>query len=232
MEPIRTCYRIVPEGREEVVFDIALDPETLLPVEPAAVDLPHWTELKFHQCSNCPLSPQTHPHCPMATRLLPLVAQLGDIRSYENVQMSVETADRTINVATSAQEALSSLMGLFIATSGCPHTTVFKPMARFHLPMANPDETFYRVVSMYALAQYFRMRKGLTVRKDFEGLECNYEAINLVNRAMAKRLRMAGEEDSLVNAIILLDLLAQLVPASMREALDELERIFHGYLEN
>ena len=41
-----------------------------------ATELPAWTRLDFHQCPNCPLTPATHPHCPMAARFAGLV-ELG-----------------------------------------------------------------------------------------------------------------------------------------------------------
>jgi hypothetical protein len=42
-----------------------------------------------------------------------------------------------------------------VATSGCRYTAYFKPMARFHLPFANEEETAYRAISMYLLSQRF-----------------------------------------------------------------------------
>ena len=44
-----------------------------------------------------------------------------------------------------------------IATSGCPNVDFLRPMARFHLPLANLDG-LTRVVGMYFLGQYYRSR--------------------------------------------------------------------------
>jgi hypothetical protein len=49
-------------------------------------------------------------------------------------------------------------MGLLIAGSSCPYTHFFKPMARFHLPFANKDETLWRAAATYLLARYFTAR--------------------------------------------------------------------------
>ena len=58
-----------------------------------------------------------------------------------------------------------------MATSGCPHMDFFKPMARFHLPLANAEETVYRATSMYLLAQYFLQREGKEADMELEGLK-------------------------------------------------------------
>src|SRR5690606_40128032 len=60
----------------------------------------------------------------------------------------------------SAQQALASLMGLVMASSGFPKTAVFRPMARFHLPFSSESETAYRVAAMYLVAQHFAHRDG------------------------------------------------------------------------
>ena len=54
---------------------------------------------------------------------------------------------------TSAQQAMSSVLGLIMATSGCPWTDRLRPMARFHLPFASEAETLYRSVGMFLLAR-------------------------------------------------------------------------------
>ena len=48
---------------------------------------------------------------------------------------------------------MSSVLGLIMATAGCPWTDRFRPMARFHLPFASEAETVYRSVCMFLLAR-------------------------------------------------------------------------------
>ncbi len=105
--------------------------------------------------------------------------------------MDITASERTITVSTMAQEGISSLMGLLIASSGCPHTVFLKPMARFHLPMASFEETKYRVVSMYALSRYFQLKNGREAGISFQGLFRRYEEMGRVNRAIVNRLRTA-----------------------------------------
>lgn len=61
------------------------------------------------------------------------------------------------------QRGLSSLLGLILATRDCTYTRYFRPMARFHLPLASEEETIYRAASMYLLAQYLRANDGKQV---------------------------------------------------------------------
>jgi len=162
--------------------------------------------------------------------LLPLVQRFGNQTSYDPVRLEVLTEERMVSAETTVQEGVSALMGLLIATSGCPHTDFLKPMARFHLPLATPEETFYRVVSMYCLAQHFRGQKWLPVDFGFGDLFRRYAQLAQVNEAVARRIRAASSEDATVNAIVLLDALAHYLPNSLEESLEALEPLFHGYL--
>jgi hypothetical protein len=77
-----------------------------------------------------------------------LVTRFEDIVSHETLRVEAETPARTVVKDATAQEGVSLPMGLIMATSGCPRTALFKPMAHFHLPMANGAETVYRASSM------------------------------------------------------------------------------------
>jgi len=232
METVDIRYHIgLADGRTER-FDIRLHPQTLLPVEQPAGELPEWTRLDFQQCPNCPWRAADHPHCPLAVRLLPVVTRLGGIRSYQELAVEVTIEQRTVTATTSAQEAISSLVGLLIATCGCPHTEFLKPMARFHLPLSSADETLYRVVSMYAVSCLLRLRRGQKIYPDFDDLLHRYHAMRIVNRSVAERLKFVDEDGSTVNGVVLLDYTAQLLPVSLDEQIEALEHLFHGYLQN
>lgn len=227
---IGISYRITLDDGKEKFFKVTLDDRGLQSGDSQPRQLPEWVRLDSNQCPNCPLSLEEHPHCPLALRLLPLVESMGGLRSYQPIHLEMTTAERVVSADTTVQEGISSLMGLFIATSGCPHTDVFKPMARFHLPLASPEETFYRVASMYALAQLLRIRKGLLGRSDFSELLERYRAMGTVNKFVIKRLRTANKEDGALNAIVLLDVFTELVPGSMEDSLQDLEALFGTFL--
>lgn len=217
------------DGRE-LRFPLCLDATTLEPIVPPASPPPEWTRLGFQRCAHCPLREEEHPYCPLARSLVGTVSLLGDVLSYDEVDTEVITPERRIQRHTSAQNGISAMMGLIIATSGCPHTAFFKPMARFHLPFATEEETMYRAASMYLLGQYFRQQQGLSAEKGFDGLLQLYRNVEIVNRAMANRLRAAAREDGTVNALVLLDMYAKTLPIVVEETLQELQPLYTAYL--
>ena len=191
--------------------------------------IPFWAKLDYHQCPNCPLSVADERYCPLCFRLVPIVDRLGDILSYDTVLLEVETPERTISQSTSMQRALGSMMGLIIAVSGCPHASYFKPMARFHLPLATEEETVYRAVSMYMLAQYFLQKSGTPYDEGLNRLKEIYSNIHQMNIAIVKRLKAAVTGDSSVNAVIMLDMYTKCVPYIIDESLEEIRYLFQDY---
>jgi hypothetical protein len=221
----KLVYRFAfPDGRSE-----SLDADAGAPQS----GLPSWTELGFHQCGNCPLSTTDTRHCPMAVRLVPLVALFEKVRSYDDVSAQVESDERTVTKRTSVQKVLRSLMGLLSASSDCPHIEFLKPMAHYHLPFSSREETVYRVVSTYLLAQYFRRQQGKPADAGLEGLKAHYRELQQVNQGMAARLGAIRHEqgDSSVNALVLLDLFAHSLPDSIDADLEELMPAFQEFLK-
>jgi hypothetical protein len=223
-------YRFRVPKQPEYVFALQLDSDTSTIVDALPENLPYWTELEFHQCSGCPLKASESPHCPAAVRLATIGSSFANLVSFDHVEVSVETAERTITAHTSAQQALASLIGLIMASSNCPRTAVFRPMARFHLPFSSESETAYRVASMYLLAQHFAEREGRKPDLELKDLGLVYRGVHLVNRGMVQRLRAATREDAVVNAIVLLDVYTSLVPAAIEELLKELRPNFEPLL--
>ena len=191
---------------------------------------PEWTRLDAHKCSHCPLDAETTPQCPLARALVPVVEATAELVSHNEVRAEAVVPERRIIVDTNVGEALRSLLGLIIPTSGCPHTAFFRPMARFHLPFSSAEETLYRVCSMHRLAQRMRVVAGLEEDEAFESLTQVYADINLVNTHVAQRLLEAAGEDSSRSAVALLDVFAQLIPFQFDQALEELRGLFGAHL--
>ncbi|MBE0511126.1 MAG: hypothetical protein K0A95_08670 [Chromatiales bacterium] len=231
MEAINYQYRFDFENGREEVFEVHLDGATLDPLDPLPQRPPEWTRLNFQKCGHCPLDNLEVFFCPLALRLLPLIERMGDVTSIDNVKVTVALDDRIITRSASAQEGISSLMGIITATSGCPHTVFFKPMARFHLPFANTEETFYRAASMYMLGQYYRWQAGKNVDMELDGLLDFYARVSAVNKGIADRIRAERREDGTVNAIVLLDMFVKSMPMLLKETLSELQPLFHPYVE-
>ena len=231
MKKIEIEYRFELEGQQKDSYKVVLDPVMLQSTPASDTELPAWTELGFHQCPNCPLLVTAQQSCcPAAANVADLVTRFYGMLSYDKALVVVVTAERMAYNHTTMQKGICSLMGLLMATSGCPHTAFFKPMARFHLPFASAEETIWRATSIYLVAQFFRHQAGQTPDLQFEGLRHIYAQIQTVNQSFARRLRAATHHDSMVNAIILLDLFAQSMPVAIEASLEEIRHLFVPYL--
>jgi hypothetical protein len=229
MDPINIEYHFIfPDHTKRCSLEFDAHRMELVSVAPEA--FPPWAALEFHQCPNCNRDSHESPHCPLAAHIYQIVSGFEETLSYHEIRLEVVTKQRCITQDTTIQRAVSSLMGLVIATSGCDHTAFFKPMARFHLPLANEEETIYRTTSMFMLAQYFRHQEGRRPDLEMRGLEEIYRNIQIVNVSISKRLRAASKTDSLVNAVILLDLFAKAIPCVIGESLEEIRYLFQDYL--
>ncbi len=232
MQPFKIQYRFQLEDGQEERFDLALDPRSLVARSGQYPDLPAWCRLDFNQCPNCPLETEKVEYCPAAIQMVPIVSRFADLLSYDKTMVEVQTTDRTVFAYKTVQHGISSLMGLFMATSECPHTDFFKPMARFHLPFASTEETIWRATSTYLLSQYFKKQSGGRPDVHFQRLSRIYSDIQTVNSAFAKRLRAACKQDSMINAIILLDMFTKSMPVAIDESLEQIRRIFAPYLSH
>jgi hypothetical protein len=224
--PLRIRYRFdLPDGSQKLL-DLTFNAADFRLANAAPADPPFWTELKFSQCANCPLNAADHPHCPAALHMAPAVESLKALVSFDTVGVTVIQAERTIHAEISAQQAMSSVLGLIMATSGCPWTDRLRPMARFHLPFASEAETVYRSVCMFLLA---RALVGADEAQGFAALEKLYENLHVVNRDMARRLGAATRTDPARNAIALLDSYTTLLPAALESSLEELKPLFDAW---
>lgn len=224
--PQRIRYRFdLPDGSQKSL-DFTFDPVDFRLDNPAPAAPPFWTELTFNQCANCPLKPADHPHCPAALQMASAIEPLNALVSFDTVGVTVTQAERSIHAETTAQQAMSSVLGLIMATAGCPWTARFRAMARFHLPFATEMETVYRSVSMFLLA---REMAGDIESRGFAALEALYRNLHVVNRDMSRRLGAATRADPARNAMALLDAYTTLLPAALESSLAELKPLFDAW---
>ncbi|MGI5860532.1 MAG: DUF6901 family protein [Myxococcales bacterium] len=225
--PIHYVFRL--SDGTEVEFTVRLHPETLLNVASLPEQAPEWTQLEFQQCPNCPLDPKTMPLCPTAAHLVDAVSGFSRTLSFEEAEVRVDVPERSMSAHTTVQAGLSSLLGIYMSTSGCPILAKLRPMVRFHLPFATPLETMFRSTSMYLVGQFLRMQDGHQPDWTLAGLADAYRATAEVNRAFARRLWAASEKDANINALILLDIFTKAVPDSIEDRLVELKGIFSAW---
>lgn len=217
------------DGREKE-FKIRIDNSTLTSILPKREELPEWTKLENFKCNHCPLDPQKNEYCPVAVSLIDIIEFFSDSASYESVNLTIETEPRNYYKHTSLQTGVSGLIGILMVTSGCPVMGKLKPMVRFHLPFGTLEETEYRVLSMYLLAQYLIWKKGGSPDWEMQNLSKIYDDIRILNQNVCKRIADLEAKDTSINAVVVLNNFAEYVSFNLDEKmLDELEILFKDY---
>lgn len=224
---IRYLFRFGNGDSREI--PLRIDENTLALIAEENSSPPFWSALAFHRCSVCPLDPGLQSHCPVALHLSGIMDIFTNYYSSDTVIVEVSDSQRTYIKETSLQNGLGPLMGIIMVTGGCPVMDPLRPLVRFHLPFASMEETEFRIISMYLIAQYFRAKNGEEPDWSLTGLQAIYTGVAEVNRSFAERLRSASEKDAGVNALIILDCLAKAVPFAVRTTLRDYEKYFTAY---
>jgi hypothetical protein len=206
-------------GMAARAFEVRLDPQTLLDLAPLPVSPPEWALLDYQKCPNCPLAPDASAQCPTAGRLIPLARAFSETESVGRARVRVETPERTFEKEVPIATGISSLLGLQMATSGCPILGRLRPMVPFHLPFATSKETVFRAIATYLVAQQAHWQTEEPADWSLDGLRALYGAIALVNRAFAGRLRSALSKDASLNALVRLDVFTMTVPMALEAGL-------------
>ncbi|MBI5507147.1 MAG: hypothetical protein HY903_00210 [Deltaproteobacteria bacterium] len=225
-ESLQFDYHLAFDDGALVAIKVRLDGKTLARLDPMPGDAPEWTKLDAVGCPVCPLTPKTHPRCPVALCTAELVSRFSERYSYDLVRLQVVTAERTYVAATTLQAALGSLTGIYMVTAGCPVMDKLRPMVRFHLPLATEHETVFRAAAMYLVAQFMRSQDGDTPDWTLDGLDRIYRDVHQVNRTIAKRVRAAAAKDATANALVRLDLFTHGVSRSTHDRLADLRYLF------
>jgi hypothetical protein len=193
---------------------------------------PKWTELSNFKCPQCPLDRSKFKYCPVAVNISDVITEFKEFNSYDNVEVTIQTSERTYYKHTSLQNGLGSLLGIVMVANDCPVMGKLKPMMRFHLPFATLEETDYRVLSMYLLAQYVIAKKGGKPDWDMSNLKDIYEDIKLLNHNVCRILsEEIDSKDAVVNAVVSLNSFAEHVTFLLgKNMMQRLEILFKDYL--
>lgn len=227
MDPITIEYKFGFDGeREDMVFSVELDRESGIARSPSESRAEPWTALEYCQCSFCPFTPQDHPHCPVAWNISGVAARFRDVFSIEESDIVVTTRERRYCRRDKVSQGLRSILGLYLAASGCPHMDILRPMARFHLPFASMEETIQRHVSNYLLYEYFRQGQGGAI--SLEGLVERMKPVDQVNRAVCNRLEHFVLADANRNALAVLNLFGTMIAFEVQGNLDRLRELYFG----
>ncbi|MGE5504404.1 MAG: DUF6901 family protein [Actinomycetota bacterium] len=224
--PQTITYRFyLPEGQKTDV-GLSFDDESFRLVLPADAPRPDWTRLGHQRCPNCPLPAETA-FCPAALALALFLPAFESRVSYEKAVVEVDTPNRTIVSKTTVQSAMASLIGLALATSGCPRTRFLRPMARTHLPFATEQETVFRALAAHLLGRFVVARlKGEQADLSLDDLKDAYAQLSTVNSALAERIRSAVTRDAALNAVIILDGFAQIAPENIECGFEDILHCF------
>jgi hypothetical protein len=219
------------DGRKKV-FDLKLDSANLELLNRLEGPYPEWTRLDFNKCPHCSLDGDIHKHCPAAISIITPVDFFRNSMSHEEVEVFVETQNRNYSKMVTLQSGLGSMVGIGLVSSGCPSIAKLKPMVRFHLPFATEDETMYRVLSMYLMAQFFKAKNGGSPDWSLKNLIEIYNDISVTNKCLANRISSLKAKDASANAIVNLDCFAMFVTSSIQmNMMEELEQMFKEYLD-
>lgn len=225
----RYIFKFKKETEKE--FIVQLDSETLDLVVSKRESYPAWAKLKYFRCSNCPLDEKTNKFCPLALNIRELIDFFKDFISYEEVDVTVVSEARNYFKHTKIQEAVSSILGIYMVTSGCPVMDKLRPMVYVHLPFAKSGETVYRVFGMYLTAQYFLYKRGKKPDWDLKNLSHIYEEVRKVNKSFSERIASVIEKDATANALVILDCFAMSTAMTIDSGqIKKLEKMFDAYL--
>jgi len=222
--PSNIKYTFEFEDGSSWVYDLQFDAEHyFLPKEGTAIK--EWTQLGFQQCPNCPLKAANCAQCPVARNLNQVVEDSKTTLSVKRAKVRVETSERHYEKECATQEGLRSLFGVVMASSGCPHLDWLRPLARFHLPFSDADETLFRVLSLEALKAFFSGDE-VSLSSVSKKIADRYREVETVNHSFVKRIRTYCQADADKNAIAALDVFVQMFPYQMQSNFDSLRAFF------
>lgn len=214
---MRIHYRFDLDNGPMHEFTVDLD---RAPASPR--DAQGWTRLDHHRCRNCPLSAERHSHCPPAVDLEAVVDSFAEIISYETTTVTVETPERLIMKHCDVQTGLASLLGLIMASSGCPKLGQLRGMALTHLPFQSMEETASRFIGGWYLGQLLRQRAGQTPDWSLDGLNALFDELMVLNQDFKARIHSAARQDAAMNAVSALAAHTMDVQLSLEDCLDAL----------
>ncbi len=208
----------------EVVFDVETEAHGL----ESAAEFPAWARLEHRQCACCPLKTSDCKYCPVATRMHGLLEAFSDDKSTERVQVTVETSERNYSNECDLQVGINSLMGLMMATSGCPVLNELGAMASFHIPFCSTRETLHRTVGSYLTKQYFAQLQGGEPDWELKQLKELYDVLEGLNQDFSKRIQDSSSSDAVSNAVIMFFATSVVVASSLDQQLQR----HQGFLTN
>ncbi|HMK64721.1 MAG TPA: hypothetical protein VK564_02935 [Thermodesulfobacteriota bacterium] len=210
-------YQFYFDDKKTKTFEAFLNPDTLSLALPVSYRVPAWA--KTFRCSQ---SPPEDTCCNIYENISHLIEDFKSLDSFIPCTISVHTPERNYSTKADVQRGLSSLLGLYMATSGCPFLNFLKPMARFHLPFASNEETIFRSTGSYLIGQYLKAKKNNQADFEINQLPKMYNRVSKINNEIIAHLRQQYyAHDANANALIMLENFAQIFSEFLPEELEE-----------
>ncbi|MGK9475478.1 DUF6901 family protein [Melioribacter sp. OK-6-Me] len=231
-QTLEYIYTFKFEDGSEKVFTIQLDAETLNIITRETEEIPEWAYNSDFPCNSEKCNNSNTQYCPIALHLDKIIRFFSDRVSYEKVFITADINGRHYSKETTIQNAVSSLIGIIMPSSGCPILGKLKPLVKYHLPFSSIEETEYRVYSMYLFAQYLRHLKGLDADWEMKHLHDLYAQILDINRIISQKIAQLENQDASCNAIIALDNFAQFISFNLEESdFSSYDKIFRVWFD-
>ena len=112
-------YKFIFQDGNEREFNIELDSVTLNLTQTQNKARPEWTKLGCYKCPNCTLNDQ-YAFCPIAINIADIIDYFRNFVSHEQVEVIVTAQERKYIKRVTLQHGVSSLIGIYMVTSGCP----------------------------------------------------------------------------------------------------------------
>lgn len=223
---------VFKDGKEKKA-KVRIDRQTLNIIRPELRVPPHWAKIENFKCPHCPIDMNKYRYCPLAINLNDVIIDFADLHSYDEVEVTIQTEERTYFKRTSLQNGLGSLLGIVMVANDCPLMGRLKPMMRYHLPFATLEETDYRVLSMYMLAQFVIAKKGGRPDWGMNNLKDLYEDIKKLNQNVSRQLSQIDTKDAIVNAVVILNSFAEHVTFLLnKNMMERLGILFNDWIND
>lgn len=211
-------YWIKPEGHDPIEFDIRLSESGLL--EDTLACRPEWTRIRNDQCIGCA---SCQDHCVAALSIAPVIDAFLAMKSFVMAQARVTIDGRITEFHGPVSVAVSSLMGLCLAASGCQATAPFRVMAMYHQPFATLEVTVIRAAGFSLLRRW--ANSCLNEGNPFDELIEAWSRLGDLNHSISQRLARHCSSDATLNGLVNLDMFAKGGLLGLETALETLRPV-------
>lgn len=213
-------YRITKPCGTSIHIPVVLNEQGLAAEKAAAVGE---AEYMGKNCTDCEVH---HGCCKAENALSEVIKRFDDLKSTDFIHAEVQMEGRQISMDSQAPRALASLMGLLMASSGCPRLIPFRAMALFHLPFATAEENAIRAAGFW-LMRCWTQNMNLA-ENPFTALQVAWDSLEEVNQYLSRKLLAQTSNDAASNGIAFLDVLAKMGTMGLDSALETLRPVLNA----